>query len=332
MHLRVHRSTAHIEQLQFKAMANSQEDRPTFSFPEMEGEILEMWEQNKTFEKSLSQRKDGKQYVFFDGPPFATGLPHHGNLLASVIKDIIPRYWTMKGRYVERRFGWDCHGLPIEHEIDKKLGMSAHEAVAELGVAGYNQECRGIVERYVKEWRSIVTRLGRWVDFDNDYKTMDADFMESVWWAVKSLWDRELIYRGNKVMPVSTALATPLSNFEASSNYQDVQDPSITVLFKLLDEEAYVSAWTTTPWTLPSNLALCVGTDIAYVKVCDTQTQKRIYMAEARLPAYQTRHDLVVEERRSQSDWKTLRTTLPILRTSIVKGSFSHCWRQLRHD
>lgn len=297
MHLRVHRSTAHIEQLQFKAMANSQEDRPTFSFPEMEGEILEMWEQNKTFEKSLSQRKDGKQYVFFDGPPFATGLPHHGNLLASVIKDIIPRYWTMKGRYVERRFGWDCHGLPIEHEIDKKLGMSAHEAVAELGVAGYNQECRGIVERYVKEWRSIVTRLGRWVDFDNDYKTMDADFMESVWWVVKSLWDRELIYRGNKVMPVSTALATPLSNFEASSNYQDVQDPSITVLFKLLDEEAYVSAWTTTPWTLPSNLALCVGTDIAYVKVCDTQTQKRIYMAEARLPAYQTRHDLVVEER-----------------------------------
>ena len=277
-------------------MSNSQDVQPAFSFPEMEKEILEMWEQNSTFQKSLSQTEDGTQYVFFDGPPFATGLPHHGNLLASVIKDIIPRYWTMKGRYVERRFGWDCHGLPIEHEIDKKLGMSAHEAVAKLGVAGYNQECRGIVERYVKEWRSIITRLGRWVDFDDDYKTMDADFMESVWWVVKSLWDRELIYRGNKVMPVSTALTTPLSNFEASSNYQDVQDPSITVLFKLLDEDAFVSAWTTTPWTLPSNLALCVGPNIDYVKVRDTQSGKRIYMAEARLAAYQGRHDLVVED------------------------------------
>ena len=277
-------------------MSDTSETRTLFSFPDTESKILDFWEREDTFRKSLHQRGSNEQYVFFDGPPFATGLPHHGNLLASVIKDIIPRYWTMKGRFVERRFGWDCHGLPIEHEIDKKLGMSAQEAVSKLGIAGYNQECRSIVERYVREWRSIITRLGRWVDFDNDYKTMDADFMESVWWVIKSLWEKNLIYRGNKVMPVSTALATPLSNFEASSNYQDVQDPSVTVLFKLLDEDAYVSAWTTTPWTLPSNLALCVGPSIDYVRVRDAQTGKRIYMAEARLSSYQGRHKLTIED------------------------------------
>ena len=236
-------------------------------------------------------------FVFFDGPPFATGLPHHGNLLASVIKDIVPRYWTMKGRYVERRFGWDCHGLPIEHEINKKLGMQAHEAVLKLGIAGYNQECRGIVERYVQDWRHIITRLGRWVDFDDDYKTMDVDFMESVWWVVKALWDKGLIYRGNKVMPVSTGLETPLSNFEAGMNYLDVQDPSITVLFKLKKVNAFVSTWTTTPWTLPSNLALCVGADITYVLVQDTASNRKFYLAEDRLESYRTKHDLVVIKR-----------------------------------
>ena len=283
-------------------MSDTTESRPPFSFPQMESEVLASWEQDDTFRKSLDLRRDGAQYVFFDGPPFATGLPHHGNLLASVIKDIVPRYWTMKGRFVERRFGWDCHGLPIEHEIDKKLGMPAHEAVAKLGIAGYNEECRGIVERYVREWRSTITRLGRWVDFDDDYKTMDADFMESVWWVVKSLWDKGLIYKGQKVMPVSTALATPLSNFEASSNYQDVQDPSITVLFKLLDEDAFVSAWTTTPWTLPSNLALCVGPDIDYVRVRDSTTNKSFYIAEARLAAYGKKYDLKVEKQVSARD------------------------------
>ncbi len=276
-------------------MSDRPESSTAFSFPDMEIQILELWERENTFQRSLEQTRDGAPFLFFDGPPFATGLPHHGNLLGSVIKDIVPRYWTMKGRHVARRFGWDCHGLPIEYEIDKKLGMPAHEAVAKLGVAGYNQECRAIVERCVSDWRVIISRLGRWVDFDNDYKTMDIDFMESVWWVVKSLWDKGLIYKGNKVMPVSTALATPLSNFEAGSNYKDVQDPSVTVLFKLADEDAYLSAWTTTPWTLPSNLALCVGPDIQYVRVRDESTGKSVYLAEARLDAYRKKHDLVVE-------------------------------------
>ena len=278
-------------------MSESTNQKSVFSFPEMEQEVLHFWETHDTFRESMRQNKTQQPFVFFDGPPFATGLPHHGNLLASVIKDIVPRYWTMKGRYVGRRFGWDCHGLPIEHEINKKLGMQAHQAIKELGVAGYNQECRNIVERYVQDWRHIITRLGRWVDFDDDYKTMDVDFMESVWWVVKALWDKELIYRGNKVMPVSTGLETPLSNFEAGMNYKDVQDPSITVLFKLTDEDAYISTWTTTPWTLPSNLALCVGSEISYVLVHDKASDRKFYLAEDRLTSYIEKHNLVTLKR-----------------------------------
>ncbi len=278
-------------------MSDSTNHPEPFSFPEMERDILAFWTENETFQKSLDQTQDAKPYTFYDGPPFATGLPHHGNLLASVIKDVVPRYWTMKGRYVSRRFGWDCHGLPIEHEIDKKLGMSAHEALQALGVAGYNDECRAIVDRYTKEWRSIISRLGRWVDFDNQYKTMDVWFMESVWWVVKQLWEKGLIYRGGKVMPVSTALETPLSNFEATSNYKDVQDPAITVLFKLKDEDAYISAWTTTPWTLPSNLALCVGENIQYVLVREAESDRLFYLAEERLETYLEHHRLEVVSR-----------------------------------
>ena len=272
----------------------------------------------------MRKNETKESFVFFDGPPFATGLPHHGNLLASVIKDIVPRYWTMKERYVERRFGWDCHGLPIEHEINKKLCMQAHEAVEKLGVAGYNQECRNIVERYVRDWRQIITRLGRWVDFDDDYKTMDVDFMESVWWVVKSLWDKGVIYRGNKVMPVSTGLETPLSNFEAGMNYLDVQDPSITVLFKLTNDDAFVSTWTTTPWTLPSNLALCVGADTTYVLVDDTVSNRKFYLAEERLEHYNKNHNLVVIKRISgqQLEGREYEPLFPYFAKLKTKGAF----------
>ena len=275
-------------------MSDSTNPNVPFSFPEMERDILEFWTTHDTFQKSLEQTAEHEPYTFYDGPPFATGMPHHGNLLASVIKDVVPRYWTMKGRYVARRFGWDCHGLPIEHEIDKKLGMSAHEAVEKLGVGGYNNECRAIVDRYTKNWRSIISRLGRWVDFDDQYRTMDVWFMESVWWVVKQLWEKGLIYRGSKVMPVSTALETPLSNFEATSNYKDVQDPAITVLFKLRDEPAYIAAWTTTPWTLPSNLALCVGKDIQYLLVREPEFDKQFYLAEDRFETYKDQHRLEI--------------------------------------
>lgn len=255
----------------------------TFSFVESEHDVLDLWKRENVFQKSLEQTANGAPYIFYDGPPFATGLPHHGHLVASTIKDIVPRYWTMKGRYVQRRFGWDCHGLPIEHEIDKSLGMSSAEAVEKLGIKGYNDECRAIVQRYTNEWEKTITRIGRWVDFEHDYKTMDPWFMESVWWVVKQLWDKDLIYRGLKVVPFSTALGTVLSNFEATSNYQDVQDPALTVLFKLLERDAYMAVWTTTPWTVPSNLAICVGADIDYLRVHDNDLDADIYIAKERL-------------------------------------------------
>ncbi len=265
-----------------------------FSFVAAEHDVLAFWQRERIFERSLEQTAGQKPYIFYDGPPFATGLPHHGHLVASTIKDIVPRYWTMKGRYVQRRFGWDCHGLPIEHEIDKQFGASSIDVVRQIGVAGYNDACRGIVQRYVKDWRGTITRLGRWVDFDSDYKTMDPWFMESVWWVLKQLWDKGQVFRDFKVVPFSTALGTVLSNFEATSNYVEVQDPAITVLFKLVDEDAYLAAWTTTPWTLPSNLGLCVADDFDYVLAQDETTGQRIYLAAARLETYSRRHTLNV--------------------------------------
>ncbi len=277
-------------------------NKGTFSFVDSENEILQFWNDERIFQKSLEQTKDLPPYIFYDGPPFATGLPHHGHLVASTIKDIIPRYFTMQGRYVQRRFGWDCHGLPIEHEIDKSLGMSSQEAVATLGIKRYNDKCRGIVQRYTEQWRKTISRIGRWVDFDNDYKTMDPWFMESVWWVLKQLWDKDLVYRGNKVVPFSTVLGTVLSNFEAGSNYQDVQDPAVTVLFKLTEKEEYLAAWTTTPWTLPSNLALCVREDIEYVKVFDKERDQFFWLAESRLADYGKKHDLKVTDHCLGSD------------------------------
>ncbi|MCK6594490.1 MAG: isoleucine--tRNA ligase [Bacteriovoracaceae bacterium] len=296
----------------------------SFSFVQMEHQILKIWKEKNIFKKSLEQTKSNKPYIFYDGPPFATGLPHHGHLLAGTLKDIVPRYWTMKGRYVERRFGWDCHGLPIEHEIDKKLGMSAQDAVKKIGVKGYNDECRAIVQRFTSEWETTVTRLGRWVDFENDYKTMDTSFMESVWWVMSELWKKDLIYQGTRVVPFSTALGTVLSNFEASSNYQDVQDPAVTVLFKVEEADYYIAAWTTTPWTLPSNLALCMGPEIEYVKIHDKDKDIKFIIAKDRLEAYSKKRNLEVLETYKGSDLKGLRyePMFPYFKHRKADGAF----------
>jgi len=240
--------------------------------------------------------------VFYDGPPFATGLPHFGHFVPGTIKDIIPRYQTMKGKKVERRFGWDCHGLPVENLIEKELGLNSKTDIEKFGVANFNEACRSSVLRYVSEWRRIVTRLGRWVDFDNDYKTMDPDYMESIWWVMKTLWEKGLLYEGYYILPYCPRCSTVLSNHELNlGGYKDVHDPAITIKFKvtgivasspaegaklrdLADGHTFLLAWTTTPWTLPSNLALAVGPDIDYVLVQDGQ--ERYIMAEARLSAY----------------------------------------------
>ena len=264
------------------------------SIPEMELQILEFWRQGQIFNKSLENTKNKPRYVFYDGPPFATGLPHHGHLLASTIKDIVGRYQTMLGFYVERRFGWDCHGLPVEYEIDKKYGKSTQLLVEELGIKGYNNACRSIVQRYVKDWYKTVERIGRWVDMENDYKTMDSEFMESVWWVFSELWQQGLIYEGVKVVPYSTALATGLSNFEAGSNYQMRQDPAITVLVKCTEQPFYLAIWTTTPWTLPANLGICVNPEAEYLLVHDQGRNLDWLVISERFDYYKERHKIEV--------------------------------------
>ena len=301
---------------------NNQTDK--FSFVDTEKEILDFWNHNKIFDKSLEQTKDCSPYIFYDGPPFATGLPHHGHLVASTIKDIIPRYFTMKGRYISRRWGWDCHGLPIEQQIDKKFNMSANDFVQKYGISKYCQECKDIVLTYTSQWEKTINRLGRWVDFENDYKTMDKNFMESVWWVFKQAWDKGLIYKGNKIVPYSVELETGLSNFEATSNYQNVQDPAVTVLFKLDDEDAFVSAWTTTPWTLPSNMALIVNENIDYVLAHDKQKDLKFYIAKERLSEYEKNNELEVlkELKGSQLVGKTYEPLFPYFKDQKSQGGF----------
>lgn len=255
------------------------------SFDERELRVLKFWKQNQIFEKSIEQRDKAPEFIHFDGPPFATGLPHYGHLLAGTIKDVIPRYKTMKGFKVERRFGWDCHGLPVENEIEKSCNLSGAKSIEEFGIANFNEECRKIVFRYTSEWKDTVARMARWVDMENSYHTMDKTYMESVWWVLKQLYEKGLVYQGFKVMPYSAKLGTPLSNFEAGENYKEVDDPSLTVGFTLVDDPTTeVLAWTTTPWTLISNLALMVGPDVDYVKV--KKEGRHYILAKERMAAY----------------------------------------------
>ena len=252
------------------------------SFPKMEEEILKFWETEKIFEKSLEKTKGGKPYTFFDGPPFATGTPHHGHIVGSVMKDVVPRFWTMKGRYVERKWGWDCHGLPIENIAEKELGFKHKKDIEQYGVDKFNEFCRSKVLGYVDDWKKVINRLGRWADMENAYKTMDLKYMESVWWVFKELWDKGLIYEGYRSMHICTRCETTLSQQEVSEGYKDIKDLSVVAKFELLgdsnnsnehsnvsngDAKTYMLAWTTTPWTLIGNVALAVGSEIEYVKV-----------------------------------------------------------------
>ena len=295
------------------------------NFPKMEEEILGFWEKNRVFERSVARNEGSEEYVFYDGPPFATGKPHFGHFVPNTIKDIIPRYQTMRGKKVERRFGWDCHGLPVEHLIEKELGINSKTGIEKFGITEFNEACRASVLRYVKEWRGTITRLGRWVDFDHDYKTMEPNYMETIWWVMKSLHEKGLLYEGHYILPYCPRCSTVLSNHELNlGGYKDVHDPAITVKFKIkgngdqgsgirelkaggsapatpplsFPPNTYFLAWTTTPWTLPSNLALVLGPEIDYVLIEEaTHTPPpdprspipvppHYILAEKRLPAY----------------------------------------------
>lgn len=239
------------------------------SFPKLEEAIIERWEKDRTFEKSIANRAGKPAYVFYDGPPFATGTPHYGHIVASTIKDIVPRYWTMRGYQVDRKWGWDCHGLPIENIAEKELGITHKKEIEALGVAKFNEVCRSKVLEYVGEWKKVMRRFGRWADMENAYRTMDRDFMESVWWVFKELWDKGLIYESYRTMHICPRCETTLSQSEVAEGYKDVKDLAVTAEFELLGEKVKTSvlAWTTTPWTLPGNVALAVNEAIDYVTI-----------------------------------------------------------------
>ena len=263
---------------------------PQPSFPALEREILSFWDGDHTFEASVAARDGADEYVFYDGPPFANGLPHYGHLLTGFVKDAVPRYRTMRGQQVHRRFGWDCHGLPAETVVEKELGVSGHPEILQFGLEKFNDACRTSVLRFTDDWHRYVTRQARWVDFENDYKTLDLPYMESVMWAFKSLWDKGLIYEGFRVLAYCWRCETPLSNTETRMDdvYRDRQDPALTVAFQLETGEK-ILAWTTTPWTLPSNLALAVGPDIDYAVMEESTPEgtQRYILAESRLGAYE---------------------------------------------
>ncbi|HXV91820.1 MAG TPA: class I tRNA ligase family protein, partial [Pseudonocardia sp.] len=268
------------------------------SFPALEREVLDFWAADATFTASVEARPAGEnganEYVFYDGPPFANGLPHYGHLLTGYVKDVVPRYRTMRGRRVERRFGWDTHGLPAEVEAERQLGIKHKSEIEEMGVAAFNEACRTSVLRYTDEWREYVTRQARWVDFDHDYKTLDLDYMESVMWAFKTLWDKGLVYSGFRVLWYCWRCETPLSSTETKMDdvYLDRQDPAVTVGLRLVAGDtadpglsgALALVWTTTPWTLPSNLAVAVNPEIEYALV--EARGERYVLAAARVPAY----------------------------------------------
>ncbi|WP_213357590.1 isoleucine--tRNA ligase [Chlamydiifrater phoenicopteri] len=246
---------------------SSNSNRKEASVSDRELEILDFWKSSEIFLKSLEKRQNSPLFSFYDGPPFATGLPHYGHLLAGTIKDVVGRYASMKGFFVPRRFGWDCHGVPVEYEVEKTFKFDSPSSIQEFGIAAFNEECRKIVLKYVGEWQHFTERIGRWVDFSETWKTMDPSFMESVWWVFGQLYEKGLVYEGTKVVPFSTKLGTPLSNFEAGQNYKDVEDPSVVIKFPLKNDNASLLVWTTTPWTLVSNMGVAIGRDITYLRV-----------------------------------------------------------------
>lgn len=309
---------------------------PRQSFPDLERGILQYWKEEDLFKRSIRQRSktegdllDGPKgdqestFSFYDGPPFATGLPHYGHILAGTIKDVIPRYQTMRGKRVERRFGWDCHGLPIENMIEKEHGLKTKNDIEVMGVRAFNDLCRASVQRYAGEWRKTVERMGRWVDMDHDYRTMDPSYMESIWWVFSELHKKGLIYEGHKPMHICPRCQTPLSNFEVTQGYKDITDQSAYVKFALTEaKNTYVLAWTTTPWTLPGNLFLAVGKKIAYVQVaCDGA---QYILAESRVEhAFKgLEHTIVKKLKSSDLVGKTYTPLFPYFVAAYEKSAF----------
>ncbi len=265
---------------------------------DLENKIGKFWEENKTFEKSVERRPKDKEYIFYDGPPFATGTPHYGHILGLTSKDLFPRYWTMKGFRVERRWGWDCHGLPIENIAEKELGIKNKKQIEEMGIDKFNEFCRSKVFGFINEWKKTVKRMGKWIEFDNSYKTMDSSYMETVWWIFKTLHDKGYVYEGKKVLMYCPRCQTPIANAEIDmdNSYKDITEKTITTKFELKDEKGtYFLAWTTTPWTLIGNAALAVNENLTYVKV-ESGTEKYILIKDRLKEVFKNKTYKILEE------------------------------------
>jgi len=300
----------------------------------IEENILKFWRQNRIYEKSLGKTKDKKPYVFYDGPPFATGTPHYGHILGSVTKDIFGRFWTMKGKYVRRIWGWDCHGLPIENIAERGLYINSKKEIEKIGVKKFNDYCRSCVMKYANAWEEVIGRIARWVDMKNSYRTMDNNYIESVWWAFKQLWDRDFIYQGEKVLLYCPRCSTPLAKAEIAmdNSYKKVKDDSIVVKFRLKDEEehVYALAWTTTPWTLPSNLALAVNPNLNYIYVKDKSNGETYLMVREVLNDFfksKEEYDVVKEIKGRKLEGKKYEPLFPYFRNTenafrFVLGDF----------
>ncbi|HLD61572.1 MAG TPA: class I tRNA ligase family protein, partial [Patescibacteria group bacterium] len=253
-----------------------------------EKDVLKFWDENKIFKKSIQNRAKGKEYSFYDGPPFATGKPHHGNILATTIKDTVARFWTMKGYKVERRVGWDCHGLPVENLIEKEIGIRSKKDIEAMGIEKFNEACRQAVFRSVGDFEKTLERVGRWADYSNAYATLDLPYMESVWWVFKQIHDQGLAYQDFRVTPYCPRCGTPLSNFEVNLNYKDdTIDPSVYIKFPIKKDARYEMqdlsflVWTTTPWTLHGNVALAINPKSVYARV--KYNGEELVLAKARL-------------------------------------------------
>ncbi len=253
------------------------------SFINLEEETIKFWKDNKIFEKSVESRPEDQAYSFYDGPPFITGMPHHGHLLSSIAKDVIPRYWTMKGKRVRRVWGWDCHGLPAENKVEEQLGLKNKKDIETIGIKKYIDACYDYVQNVSQEWPWYIDHVGRWVDLEHAYKTMDLNYMESVMWVFSQIYKKDLIYKGNRISLYCPRCSTPLSNFEIAmdNSYKDVEDPAVSIKFKLKDRNTYILAWTTTPWTLPGNLALAVNKDELYTEI--SVNNQNLILAKARI-------------------------------------------------
>ena len=264
----------------------------SLNFLDREKEVIDFWNQNGVFEKSVKQREGGEEFTFYDGPPTANGKPHIGHVLTRVMKDIIPRYQTMKGKHVLRKAGWDTHGLPVELEIEKKLGLDGKQDIEKYGIEPFIKECKESVWKYTSEWKKMSERLGYWVDMDHPYVTYDDNYIESVWWALKTINEKGLLYKGYKIVPYCPRCGTALSSHEVAQGYKDVKEKSVFVKFKVKGREnAYFLVWTTTPWTLPSNVALCMNGEYDYVEIASGG--ENYILAEALLPSLFEDYEIV---------------------------------------